>query len=87
MTDETLSVVVQRVDPKANAYRYYVLSIEPNLFEGVSLVKEWGRIGARGRSATELHPDLAGARVALDVWLRRKLRRGYVRPPVQTHKL
>ena len=57
--------------------RYYVLAIEPTLFDEVSLTREWGRIGARPRRRVELHAEAEDARVALDKWLRRKRRRGY----------
>ena len=33
-------VVLERVDPTDNAFRFYVLSVEPTLFEDYSLVRE-----------------------------------------------
>ncbi|MGO9057494.1 MAG: WGR domain-containing protein, partial [Candidatus Binataceae bacterium] len=43
---DLLSIVsLERIDPERNAFRYYVLSIEPTLFEEPSLVREWGRVG------------------------------------------
>ena len=75
---EHLSVVtLERVNPRRNAYQYYVLSIELTLFEEVSLVREWGRVGQRGRPIAELCPDAAAARIEMEAWLRRKRRRGY----------
>ncbi len=71
-------VALDRIDPDRNAFRYYVLSIEPTLFEEAGLVQEWGRIGQRGRQIVELCPAAAAAKVELDTGLFRKRRRGYV---------
>ena len=79
MTDEeSLSIVtLERVEPERNVFRYYVLTVEPTLFDDVSLVREWGRIGSRGRRIVQFRPDAATARIELGVWLARKRRRGY----------
>jgi predicted DNA-binding WGR domain protein len=75
-------VVLDRFDPARNMARYYVLSIEPTLFDDSSLVREWGRIGKPGRRRIELYRDDGNARTALSAWLERKVRRGYkTRPP------
>jgi predicted DNA-binding WGR domain protein len=57
--------------------RFYVLAIEPTLFGDAALVREWGRLGAEGRRRIDLHEDDGIAREALELWLRRKQRRGY----------
>ena len=57
--------------------RFYVLTIEPTLFGDVALVREWGRLGKQGRRRLDLFREEAAAREALDVWLARKLQRGY----------
>ena len=75
---DSLSVIfLEKVEPEQNAWRYYVLSIEPTLFDDVSLVREWGRIGQSGRRIVELLTDTAKAKVELETWLARKRRRGY----------
>jgi predicted DNA-binding WGR domain protein len=38
-----------RIDLERNMRRFYRLGIDPDLFGGVLLMKEWGRIGARAR--------------------------------------
>jgi predicted DNA-binding WGR domain protein len=38
--------------------RIYVLSIQPTLFRGVSLVRHWGGIGTLGQSMVETFDDL-----------------------------
>jgi predicted DNA-binding WGR domain protein len=70
-------VVLDRMDPAQNMARYYVLSIEPTLFDDSSLVREWGRIGRPCRRRIELYQDHSNARIALGAWLARKVRRGY----------
>ena len=70
-------LVLERVDRDRRMARYYVLAIEPTLFDEVSLTREWGRFGARPSRRVELHADADAARIALDTWLRRKRRRGY----------
>jgi len=47
------------------------------LFGGVLLVKEWGRIGARGRTVAERYDSEALAADALPRHAERKRRRGY----------
>ena len=70
-------LVLERRDPSRNMARFYVLAIEPTLFGDAALVREWGRIGSLGRRCLDLHADMATAAEALDVWLERKVRRGY----------
>jgi predicted DNA-binding WGR domain protein len=70
-------VVLDRIDDAQNMARYYVLSIEPTLFDEISLVREWSRIGKSGGRRIELHQSYREARIALNVWLSRKRRRGY----------
>ena len=70
-------IVLERVDPKANVFRFYVLSIEPTLFHEVSLVREWGRIGRAGRRRIDLYGSAATAKVDLETWIAKKLGRGY----------
>jgi predicted DNA-binding WGR domain protein len=53
------------------------MSIQPDLFGGASLVREWGRIGARGQMMIEQHPDEGRAVTALMKLAAAKKRRGY----------
>ncbi len=70
-------LVLERVDRAKNMARFYVLSIEPTLFEDLALVRRWGRIGSVGRERIDLHPSRPVAQIALKKWLDRKRRRGY----------
>jgi predicted DNA-binding WGR domain protein len=56
--------------------RFYRLDVQPDLFGGVLLVKEWGRIGARGRMVAELYDNAALAAVALPRHAELKRQRG-----------
>jgi predicted DNA-binding WGR domain protein len=40
---------LRRIDPARNMSRFYRLDVQPDLFGGVLLVKEWGRIDQCGR--------------------------------------
>jgi predicted DNA-binding WGR domain protein len=60
--------------------RFYVLSIQPTLFGGVSLVRHWGRIGAFGQSMVETFDNAEEADDALNRLERAKRRRGYRDP-------
>jgi predicted DNA-binding WGR domain protein len=69
---------LRRINPSLNMRRFYMLSIQPTLFGGASLVRNWGRIGASGRALIETfdRPDQADG--ALRRLEQRKRRRGYV---------
>ena len=58
--------------------RFYVLSIEPTLFDDLALVRRWGRIGTVGRQRIDLHSSRPVAQIELKKWLDRKRRRGYL---------
>jgi len=68
---------MRRVDPACNMRRFYRMSIQPDLFGGASLVREWGRIGYRGQMMIEPHADEGQAVTALMKLARAKQRRGY----------
>ena len=70
-------LVLERVDRARNMARFYVLSIEPTLFDDLALVRRWGRIGTVGRQRIDLHPSRPVAQIELKKWLDRKRRRGY----------
>ena len=66
-----------RVRPERNEVRYYRLEIWPDLFGRALLLRQWGRIGTRGRHRLDPHPDPGAAINALAALARRKRRRGY----------
>jgi len=71
---------IERVDRTANMYRFYRLRLLPDLFGGVSLLREWGRIGTRGRQRVELFADTGQAVNAMDAIYQAKQKRGYSLP-------
>ncbi len=67
------ALILHHIDPARNMARFYRLDIQPNLFGGVSLLKEWGRIGSAEHYESE--PIAADA---MERQAERKRRRGYV---------
>jgi len=68
---------MRRIDPACNMRRFYRMSVQPDLFGGASLVREWGRIGLRGQVMIEHHTDEGRAVTALMKLAAVKSRRGY----------
>lgn len=68
---------LQRIDPAKHMARYYLLSVQPNLFGGHSVIREWGRIGSPGQVRIDLHENEGEARTAYEQLVRDKLKRGY----------
>lgn len=77
MSHEPAETYLNRIDPSQNMARFYVLSIQPNLFGGSSLVREWGRIGTRGQHKITLYDNVETAHRAKLRLERSKRRRGY----------
>jgi predicted DNA-binding WGR domain protein len=77
MTQEQSSLLLARRDPSQNMARFYRIEITPDLFGGVVLIRNWGRIGHHGQERRHWFADLPDAQREQQLWLRRKLRRGY----------
>ena len=71
------AVVLRRIDLESGAARFYSLVVERDLFGQVVLVRNWGRIGTRGREMVEHHVSEAEALEAMDALIQAKRRRGY----------
>ncbi len=71
------AVELHRIDEARNMRRFYRLDMQPDLFGGVLLVRQWGRIGAVGRSVAEHFESATLAAAALAQHAARKARRGY----------
>jgi len=71
------AVMLHRVDRGQNMARFYLLDIQPDLFGGWSLIREWGRIGRPGTVRVLPYPTEAEALDALEQQRRAKERRGY----------
>jgi predicted DNA-binding WGR domain protein len=71
------AVTLRRIEPEANELRFYFLDVQPDLFGGWSLVKEWGRIGSPGQVRLAAFPTETAALAALRRQRQAKERRGY----------
>lgn len=69
---------LHRIDPARNMRRFYRLSIQPTLFGGASVVRNWGRIGTGGQSMMETFDAPAEADSAMSRLEHSKRRRGYL---------
>lgn len=70
---------LRRIDVARNMRRYYRLTVQRDLFGRACLIREWGRIGARGQSLIERHDDEGKAITSLMRLAAQKQRRGYQR--------
>lgn len=74
---QTPVIDLHRIEPGRNMARFYHAALWPDLFGGVTLAREWGRIGRAGQLRLEPYSDPAAAQVALDRLVRQKRRKGY----------
>lgn len=70
-------VCLCRVDQARRMARFYVLAIEPTLFGGYALVREYGRIGRGGRVMSKLYASADEAVRDFHRQRQIKERRGY----------
>ncbi|MDX8499119.1 WGR domain-containing protein [Mesorhizobium sp. VK4C] len=75
--EEAGPVHLRRIDPSLNMRRFYALSIQPTLFGGASVIRNWGRIGTNGQSMMETFDSENDAATASMKLQRAKRRRGY----------
>ena len=71
------AIVMRRVDPDTNVSRFYVLTLERDLFGNVVVTRQWGRAGTAGRVITEPYTDETAAAEAMAAYAAAKRRRGY----------
>jgi predicted DNA-binding WGR domain protein len=70
-------VILRRVDAARNMARFYRMQMQPTLFGGVTLIREWGRIGQAGTCRQDQYATAEAAHLALDTLMAAKRRRGY----------
>lgn len=68
---------LRRIDPTQNMRRFYALAIQPTLFGGASVIRNWGRIGSNGQAMMQTFDRPDEADDALNRLERSKRRRGY----------
>lgn len=73
-----MPVHLEHRDAQANCFRFYRLDLQPSLFGGCSLVRQWGRIGTWGRQAISLFETWDAAERERSRFVKLKSRRGYV---------
>ncbi len=66
-----------RIRPERNEWRFYRIDIWPDLFGGVSLVRQWGRIGQNGQCRCDPYPSETDAAQDAQALIAAKERRGY----------
>ncbi len=59
--------------------RYYRVELAMNLFEEVSVLREWGVAGGKGRMMVSIFGNLRDASNTADRFRHKALRRGYQR--------
>jgi predicted DNA-binding WGR domain protein len=72
------AIMLTRIDHHRNMARFYKLDVQPTLFGGWSVVREWGRIGQGGTVRSALYACARDAEAAVDRQRAVKERRGYV---------
>ena len=75
--EETRLVHLHRIDATQNMRRFYMLAIQPTLFGGASVIRNWGRIGSNGQTMMETFDSQEDADRALSRLERTKRKRGY----------
>lgn len=75
---EAKPVHLIHVNPERNMARFYGIDIQPTLFGEMSVLRNWGRIGTKGRDMMVTYEDSAQANEALAMLEKQKRRRGYV---------
>lgn len=75
---EILPIHLRRIDPAQNMRRFYVLAVQPTLFGGASVIRNWGRIGTSGQAMVRTFDQPEEADSALIRLARSKRRRGYL---------
>jgi predicted DNA-binding WGR domain protein len=75
--DIVILIELKKTDETQNMHRFYRMSLQPDLFGNISLLREWGRIGSRGQIRVDTHQEKAEAIKAMAKLATEKQRRGY----------
>ena len=77
MLEQPHHTVLFRIDPTQNMRRFYSVSVQPNLFGGHSVMRNWERIGSGGQMRIKFYDSIDRAVLERDRLLIAKARRGY----------
>ncbi|MCZ4259671.1 MAG: WGR domain-containing protein [Limimaricola soesokkakensis] len=72
-----MEIHLEKIDARRNCYRFYEITVEPDLFAQAALVVRWGRIGGRGRSRIAGSGSVREAQDLATRLLKLRLRHGY----------
>lgn len=72
-----MEIHLEKIDARRNCYRFYEITVEPDLFAQAALVVRWGRIGGRGRSRIAGSGSVHEAQDLATRLLKLRLRHGY----------
>jgi len=72
-----VAVHLHRIDPDPSMHHFYRLALQPDLFSGCTLAREWEHIGSEGRLRIDIYDYEGQAVDALAVPARGRTRRGY----------
>lgn len=75
--EATDPVHLHRIDATQNMRRFYALAIQPTLFGGASVIRNWGRIGANGQTMMETFDSERDAEQVFSRLEQTKRKRGY----------
>jgi predicted DNA-binding WGR domain protein len=70
-------IKLRRIDAGKNMRRFYLMTVQRDLFGGATLTREWGRIGSPGKLQKSHHGDEGQAVDALATLAQQKFKRGY----------
>lgn len=76
-SDGDRPIHMRRIDSTRNMLRFYSLAIQPTLFGGASVIRNWGRIGTNGQSMMDTYDETEEALTAMAKLERTKRRRSY----------
>ncbi|MEO1457052.1 MAG: WGR domain-containing protein [Pseudomonadota bacterium] len=77
MAEEALNVVLRRRDPARSMDRAYCIWLQPVLFGGCDLVRQWSRAGSLGQQRRQHFASEGDALKGLAEIVAAKKRRGY----------
>ncbi|WP_429932932.1 WGR domain-containing protein [Agrobacterium vitis] len=75
------ALYLMRIDADRHMARYYALTIEPNLFGELTLVRRWGRIGSSGQQKSHTVSGAGEGASLMARFCQAKIRRGYCAIP------
>ena len=67
------------INPEENRNRYYHITVQPGLFGGFTVIREWGRIGTKGKHKTQTFETEKQTEKEIQKVLRVRERHGYIR--------